>query len=223
MKYCGLIAMMAAAGLATVANGDATVTVGNSGAGWLGYMNWFNLPADGGAFQNGSPWAPIDLKATFNDAAPSVTLHVNSINDPNPYWYIGGGGPGAQGNKIMEANLYIETTGVHSGTLTFEGNVLSNTFTSAHTTLIFIKDFAPDYSSFNITTMTATPGAFSISLALVNDSARHVQWGFQTVGVNVWATDAAQFGSVVVGPTVPAPGAFAVLGLGGLFISRRRR
>ncbi len=222
-KACSFIAILASAGMAAIVNADSTVTVGNSGAGWLGYMNVFNLPSDGGAFQFGSPWGTADLNASFNDAAPSVTLSVNTIGDTNPYWYIGGGGPGAQGNKIMEANLYIETTGVHSGTLTFEGNVLSNTFTSAHTTLIFIKDFAPDYSSFNITTMTATPGAFSISLALVNDAARHVQWGFQTIGVNVWATDAAQFGSVVVGPTIPAPGAFAVLGMGGLFISRRRR
>ena len=214
---------MAMAGLAAIASADSTVTVGNSGAGWLGYMNVFNRPADGGAFQFGSPWGTPDLNSSFNDAAPSLTLSVNTIGDPNPYWYIGGGGPGQQGNKIMDANLYIESTGVHSGIFTFTGNVLSNTFTSAHTTAIFIKDFAPDYSSFNTTTVNASVGAFSISLALVADSARHVQWGFETIGVNVWATDAAQFGSVVIGPTVPAPGAFALLGMSGLLVSRRRR
>ena len=222
-KYCGFIAIAAAAGLATIANADATVTVGNSGAGWLGYMNVFNLPADGGGFQFGSPWGTADLNSSFNDAAPSVTLSVNTIGDPNPYWYIGGGGPGAQGNKIMEANLYMETTGVHSGTFTFTGNVLSNTLAASHNTRIFIQDFAPDFSSSNNIFVNATPGAFSISLALINDPARHVQWGFQTVGANVWATDAAQFGSVVIGPTIPTPGALAVLGMGGLLISRRRR
>lgn len=222
-KYCGFIAIAAVAGVAAIANADATVTVGNSGAGWLGYMNVFNLPSDGGAFQFGSSWGTADLNSSFNDAAPSVTLSPNTIGDPNPYWYIGGGGPGAQGNKIMDANLYIETTGVYSGTLTFTGNVLSNSLTSAHTTTIFIRDFAADYSSFNTTTLVATPGAFSISLALVADASRHVQWGFQTVGVCVWATDVAQFGSVVIGPTVPTPGALALLGMGGMLIGRRRR
>ena len=53
--------------------------------------------------------------------------------------------------------MYVETTGVFSGTtLTFEGNVLANTLVgnvnqlgNGWTSVAFIKDFAPDYSSFN--------------------------------------------------------------------------
>jgi hypothetical protein len=124
----------------------------------------------------------------------------------------------------MEANLYQESTGTYVGaSLNFSGIVLSNSFTSAHRTFAFIKDFAPDYSS-NVTQMVELtgPGAFSVSLTTINDPARHVQFGFQTIGVNVWATDVAPFGSMVI-QTIPAPASMAMLGLAGLFAGRRRR
>jgi MYXO-CTERM domain-containing protein len=40
--------------------------------------------------------------------------------------------------------------------------------------------------------------------------------------VNVWVTDVDPFGNIVYG-TVPTPGAFALIGMGGLVASRRRR
>jgi hypothetical protein len=61
-----------------------------------------------------------------------------------------------------------------------------------------------------------------VSLTTINDPARHVQFGFQTIGVNVWATDVAPFGSMVI-QTIPAPASMAMLGLAGLFAGRRRR
>ena len=68
-----------------------------------------------------------------------------------------------------------------------------------HTTVAFIKDFAPDYSSFNyFISAPLAPGVFSINLATVNDPARHVQYGFETVGPNVWVTDVAQYGSIQI-------------------------
>jgi hypothetical protein len=91
-------------------------------------------------------------------------------------------------------------------TLTFVGNVLSNTLTSAHTAVAFVKDFAPDFSSFNASTVPLPPsGTFSVTLATVNDPARHVQWGFQVTGVDVWITDLAPFGSVTIGPDQGTP------------------
>jgi hypothetical protein len=188
------------AGLATAAT---TVTVDPAKIN-LGFMNVFNLPSDGGAFQFASGWGFADLTAVYSGS--DLTLGPNHINDPNPYWYIGGGGPGAPGNKIMEANSYAEETGTISGTLNFEGLVLSNTLTSSHTVTAFIKDFAPDYSS-NVSTYVTLPasGHFIVSQALINDPARHVQWGFQMVGPCVWVTDLAQFGSVTVSPYQPVP------------------
>lgn len=166
---------------------------------WLGYMNVFNLPADGGGFQFGSSWGIPDLNASFNDPSNELTLSVNTIGDPNEYWYIGGGGPGAQGNKIMEANLYHEETDVYNGqNVVFKGKVNSNSFTSEHVVYVFIKDFAPDYSSFNIYQIPAPTGPFTISLITDPGEGRHVQWGFQVVGPCVWVTDAGPFGNAVI-------------------------
>ena len=200
-----LIAFSAFGAITAQAQTDVTVQASTL---TLGYMNVFNLPApDGdGAFQWGSGWGIPDLVATF--AGDDVTLSPNTIGDPDPYWYIGGGGPGAPGNKIMEANLYGEDVGgaLAGQTVSFSGIVLANSFTSAHTVKAFVKDYAGDFSSYveSSVTLSAT-GLFSVSLATINDPARHIQWGLQTVGVNVWVTDTAPFGSMTIGPN-PAVG-----------------
>ena len=218
----GLLVSPAVADL-TVSVGQSGDVTGTNGAGWLGFMNVFELPANGGGYVFGSPWGVPDLVATFDDPANKVTLSPNTIGDPDPFWYIGGGGPGAPGNKIMDASLYQEfAAGDLAGeTLTFEGTVLSNTFTAAHETTIFIKDFAPDFSSFFTSTVTAAPGPFSISLALDAAPDRHVQFGFETIGENVWITDTAPFGNVMIG-TIPEPASLTLLAMGGLFLARRR-
>lgn len=219
-----LTCVAALAGLVAATAAQAQVVgVSDSSATWLGYMNVFNLPSAGGAFQFGSSWGINDLNSSFNDVAHTLTLSPNTIGDPNGYWYQGGGAPGNPGNKIMEANLYQEFTGVYVGTnLTFEGFVATNTFTAAHTTIAFIKDFAADYSSFTMTSVALAPGAFSISLATSADAGHHIQFGFQTTGENVWFTDTAPFGNVVI-TTIPTPGALGLMGLGGLLATRRRR
>jgi hypothetical protein len=184
-------------------------------AAWRGYMNVSDLPEQGGMFRGGSVWGVPDLRASFS--GPNLTLSPNTINDPNEYWYQGvgtnPGGPGAPGNKIMEANMYVESTNTLGGqTVTFSGNVLSNTLTTAHTAVAFIKDFAPDFSSFVGTSVPLTPGSFSITLDTINAPGRHVQYGFTTTGVNVWATDVAPFGAVeVTAATTPTvnPGDFS--------------
>ena len=203
-RFTVLGALLACTLSVGAARADVTVTV-DPAVITNGFMNVFNLPVNGGAFQFGSGWGIADLTASYTGNV--VTLGPNVIGDPNPYWYIGGGGPGSPGNKIMEANLYAEPAGSLPGqNVTFVGNVLSNTLTSAHKVVAFIKDFAPDFSSFNITTVVLpTSGSFSISLATVNDPARHVQWGFQMTGPCVWVTDVAPFGSVSIGPTGATP------------------
>ena len=129
-----------------------------------------------------------------------MTLTPNTIGDPNSYWYTPSGGPGATGNKIMDANLYVQTVdGTFTGqTVTFTGTVQANTLVSPYTSVAFIKDFAPDYSSFISVTAPLTPGTFSVSLDTINDPSRHVQYGFETIGPNVWVTDVAAKGSVKI-------------------------
>ena len=189
---------------AGIADAQTTVTVDPATIN-LGYMNVYELPVNGGGFVFGSGWGLADLTAVF--AGNDLTLGPNTIGDPDPFWYIGGGGPGAPGNKIMEANTYAEVTGALAGqTVTFTGMVLANSLTSAHTVVAFVKDYAPDYSSFVQSTVALSAlGPFSVSLATINDPGRHVQWGFQMVGVNVWITDVGPFGSMTVGPDPATP------------------
>lgn len=214
------IALCALLGAAVSAN---AVTVGvDPSAPWQGFMNVLNLPADGGAYQFGSGWGTADLCATFS--GPILTLTPNTINPPtglaDAYWYK----PDGSGNKTMDANMYIEPpAGTLSGqSVTFTGNVLANTLVSPYTSVAFIKDFAPDYSSFNTITATLVGGVFSINLATVSDPLRHVQYGFETIGPDVWITDVAADGSVTI-TAVPEPATFALVALGSAALLIRRR
>jgi len=215
--------------LALTCTSAATVTVDPTAA-WIGYMNVFNTPQQGGAYQFGQGWGTADLTATFS--GPVLTLGPNTINDPNPYWYSPSGGPGAVGNKSMDANMYVETTGVYTGqTLTFTGNVLSNTLFghvnqlgNGWTSVAFIKDFAPDYSSSVSVTASLVNGVFSISLPTISDPARHIQYGFETIGPDVWSTDVGPYGNIQI-TAVPEPTALGLAGLAltGLLGARRTR
>ena len=205
----------------------ANITV-NPADNWIGFMNVFETPQHGGGYVFGSSWGTPDLTAVFS--GPVLTLGPNTINDPAPFWYTPSGGPGSVGNKIMDANMYVETTGTYTGqTLTFAGNVLANTLvghTDANgngwTSVAFIKDFAPDYSSSVSITVPLNAGPFSISLPTINDPNRHIQYGFETVGPDVWITDVGPYGNIRV-TAVPEPTTLGVLALGALVATRRRR
>jgi hypothetical protein len=134
----------------------------------------------------------------------------------------------------MDANMYVETaSGLYSGqTLTFTASVLANTLVgqvdangNGWTAIAFIKDFAPDFSSSVVSSAALTAGTFSISLATINDAARHIQYGFQVVGPNVWSTDVGNYGTIQIAP-VPEPSTLALSALGGaalLTMIRRRK
>ena len=185
---------------------------------WLGFMNVFALGAPGygienaGGFVFGSGWATNDLCAIFSGSV--LTLSPNKINDPDPFWY-NSTGIGSVGNKIMDASMYVEPSPSLPGlTVIFKGTCLANTLAigpagpvnpagNGWTCVAFIKDFAPDFSSSVSATTTLTNGMpFSIALATINDPARHVQYGFETIGPDVWPTDTALplYGNVQVGP-----------------------
>lgn len=213
-RFATALAVVACAiGVTTAEAADVTVDPAKIN---LGFMNVTNLPppSGDGAYQFGSPWGFADLTAVYS--GNDLILGPNTVGDPNEYWYqcVGGstppncGGPGAPGNKIMEANAYAEVNdGSLAGqTVNFTGVVLSNTLTPAHVVYAFIKDFAPDYSSFTSSVIPlTTTGAFSLSLNTINDPARHVQYGFQTVGVNVWVSDVGPYGVMVIGPDAAVP------------------
>jgi hypothetical protein len=222
MKQIQAMALIGCALLcaATRVRADTTVTV-DPGATWLGFMNVFQLPSNGGAYVFGQAWGTADLTATFS--GPVLTLGPNTIGDPDPFWYTPSGGPGAMGNKTMDANMYVEQTGTLSGqNVTFTGEVLSNTLVSPYTSVAFIKDFSPDFSSVNSITMPLTPGVFSITLATLPGAGRHVQYGFETIGPNVWITDVGPKGNVQV-TAIPEPGVICLAGIAALGLAARRR
>ncbi|MFM9011495.1 MAG: hypothetical protein ACKON8_11685, partial [Planctomycetota bacterium] len=103
VRTLAAVCLCASMSLAALANGAVEVTI-DSGTMTYGYMNVFNLPANGGSYQFGGSWGIGDLNAAFSNPS-TVTFTPNTIGDPNPYWYTPSGGPGATGNKIMEANL----------------------------------------------------------------------------------------------------------------------
>lgn len=217
--------------IGAVAKSDAATVGVDPGATWLGFMNWSPTPQNPGSGTGASGWGTADLNASFTGS--TLTLSPNTIGDPDPYWYVSTGN-GSVGNKIMEANMYVQPAdGTFSGqTLTFTGFVLANTLLSSvnpagngWTAIAFIRDFAPDYSSFTTTTTPLVNGVFSISHVTDANPARHVQYGFQTVGPNVWGTDTslAGYGNIQI-TAVPEPTSMALAGLGAalLFIRRRK-
>lgn len=208
---------------------DVVVTV-DPGASWQGFMNVFELDRSGplparGNFVFPSGWGFGDLTAQF-DPQNCLVLGPNTIGDPDPFWYIGGGGPGALGNKWMDANGFVQNSNnpAFSGVnVTFTGIVKENSLTPNHTASAFIRDFASDFSSFTETSVVLTPGLFSITLATNGAPGRHVQYGFNFAGENVWVTDAPRFGVVKVG-AVPEPSSLAFVGLfAAATVVRRRR
>jgi len=231
MRLIQAIALIACAALCTASRvSAATVTVDPSAA-WNGFMNVSETPQNGGGFVFASGWGTADLTATFSGQV--LTLGPNSVNDTSSFWYTPSGGPGSTGNKIMDANMYVEpAAGTFAGqTVTFTGNVLANTLVGSvnqqgngWTSVAFIKDFAPDYSSFVQTTVPLTPGAFSISRSAINDPGRHVQYGFETIGPDVWSTDRGPYGNIQI-TGVPEPATLVLVGVAGFAIAacRRRR
>ena len=217
LSTCAAWALFATADIANAQ--DPTVTVDPAYLN-LGYMNWFNLPSAGGAYAGGSSWGIPDLTASFTST--TLTLGPNHIGDMNSYWYTPMGQPGATGNKVMDANLYNETTGTYVGTtLTFTGNVLSDTLVGqtapngvTWSSVAFIKDFVANYSSSVSVTAPLVNGVFNISLLTSSDPTHHIQYGFETIGSDVWVTDIGQYGTVVI--QVPEPSTLAFLGLGAL-------
>ncbi len=171
-----------------------------------GYMHVFELDM---TYAWGSGWGFADLVYWFDGA--QLVLEPNQIGDPNEYWYqcVGGavppdcGGPGAPGNKIMQASGMAE---VHDGSLNgdlliFSASVISDTFTD-HTVRAFIKEFDPGWGLISETylDLTGHSGPFNVSAMITSTVDNHVQYGIETQGVNVWFTDIGPFGTMVIGP-----------------------
>jgi len=150
---------------------------------WAGFMNVFNLPADGGAYQFSSGWGAADLRAAFSDDLLTLRPCTNVSNPTNAYWVK----PDGSGNKQMEASWYVDTATLVNSNITFSGNVVDDTLDTNYTCRAFIKVFVSDYSSVLqqvFAPLTNGNQFFSVNLAATNAGAAHVQYGFVTLGRN---------------------------------------
>jgi len=199
-KICryGLAALLLTG--AAVKVSAATVIVDSTKT-WVGFMNVSDLPADGGNYQFGSGWGTADLDANFTGAGLVLTPNddIDRSNPIDSYWWKApnDGSLAAVGNKNMDAAMYVQDDTLAGDTVVFTGTCVSNTLVSPYTCVVFIKDFAPDYSSSTSTTATLTTGTpFSISLA--TSAGHHIQYGFETVGPNARTAALASLGSVII-------------------------
>lgn len=174
---------------------------------WVGYMNVFALPADGGGYEFGSAWEVSMLKTELNASENTVILHPNfntyGDNPTDPFWVNADTG---EGNKDLEASTYVEPGDTYNGVdLTFEGTVVENTLADGYTASFFIKalDPAAGYSdAFGGTKVVELPvsGTFSISATGAELApGLIVQYGFIVKGVNANPADEAALGTVVIG------------------------
>jgi hypothetical protein len=177
-------------------------------ANWSGFVNVFETPqaTNAGAYVFGSEWGFADLQAAFS-CPDGLELSSVLVADTNEFWYIGGGGPGAVGNKIVESVAKVDDDSLSGENIIFSGTVVStglldpsntNAAGNGWTGVAMIRDFAPDYSSFTEVTTPLVPGPFSIQLDTDPAPGRHIQYGFIWSGPTVWSTDSASFGNVVI-------------------------
>ena len=178
-----------------ISNGQ-TVTV-NASATWNGYANVFDLSNN---YQFGSAWGIADLKTVIDTNANTLTLYpnYNTYNATDTYW-----ANGAIGNKIFEANTYVENAALAGNTVTFNGFCSSNTISSAYQNFAFIKALDPANGYATVVSVTAplvTGQNFTITAPSI-PAGLIVQYGFTIKGLNANpATQSTSLGNVVVGP-----------------------
>ncbi|MGD0060828.1 MAG: PEP-CTERM sorting domain-containing protein [Verrucomicrobiia bacterium] len=185
---------------------------------WIGYMNVFDLPSNGGGYEFGSAWGTSDLQASFSGATLTLAPNINCYNAGDTYWTNPDGSP----NKNMAASMYVETAGYAGGPVNFSGLTLANTLVSPYTAVAFIDDFSPSYSLVNTISASLVGGQqFSINLNITPGDV--LQYGFITTGPDANPATVASLGNAQV-IAVPEPSSIALVlaGLSGLAMLLRK-
>lgn len=192
-----ILLLMLVASFAYTGNAQTTITVG-PGMPWTAYMNVFD--SVGSAYMFGSGWALPDVKTTIDAGNGSMRLHPNfsAWNTTDPYWY---NSSTMGGNKVMEANTYVESNMLGGQNLTFEGFVDSFTLDAAYTADAFIKVLDPNngYATVLFTKSPITAvGAFTVSDSIPPTAGLLTQYGFIIYGINADPANEAALGNVYI-------------------------
>jgi hypothetical protein len=199
---------------------QAAVQVGvDPSKNWIGFMNWFNMPAEGGAFDGQGFWAPADLGSEFSGSTLTLTPNTSLDRDrpTDPYWWK----PDGSSNKVMGANLFVLDDTLVGQSIVFSGRVLSNTLAPGYKSSAFIRSFNADFSVLLSSIEVVLQDGMAFQVAYQSGGAdRHIEYGFDTIGPN--ARIGNDFGSVVIA-TVPEPAAWTLLALSLLAATAVRR
>jgi hypothetical protein len=211
-----VLVILAALCFIGVAQADVTVNGVDPGATWVGYMNVFETPANGGAYLWGSGWGTADLRANISGGILTLAPNTNCWNAADPYWVANG-----VGNKDMEANFYREFAGLNGQTMTFNYTVGVNTLPAGYIAQAFVKVLDPGagWATVQSTFANLTPGAGSVSLTVGPSTALITQIGFLVRGLDADPAGTAAATSVTI---IPEPATMLLLGLGGLLLRKKK-
>ncbi|MCC6426800.1 MAG: hypothetical protein IT435_08250 [Phycisphaerales bacterium] len=207
-------------GFAAPALAEQNVTV-DPGQTWLGFMNVFELPSNGGGYVFGSPWGTGDLAASFAGDGLTLSPNTNTYNPNDPFWVQ----PNGEGNKWMNANMYVEQGNWDGETVNFRGHTLVNSFVDGYTSLAFIKVLDPSqgWATIASTTIPLFAGQdFELSMNVPTIPGVVTQYGFETNGANANPVGVDRLGHVEV-TAIPGPAGAGLMAIAGLVIGRHRR
>ncbi len=178
------------------------------GQAWIGYMNVFQLPANGGAYSFGTTWGTAALQASFGASNLVLSPCTNVWETLDTSWVQA---DGVTPNTIMDANFYVQNDTLANTNLIFIGKCTSNTITNApephtgvsYTSVAFIKIFDGSYNLTGTVT-TNLVGGQSFSISFNTAGATHVQYGFETIGPDANPATVASLGDVVIASAAPS-------------------
>lgn len=186
---------------------------------WIGFMNWWDMPADGGTYLGGSFWGVADLGAQFSGATLTLTPNTSVDRDfhGDSFWWK----PDGSSNKIMGANVFVIDDSLAGQNIVFSGMVSSNTLDSAYSSRAFIRAFNADFSIVldSKEDLLEDGKAFEVLYQSMPADV-HIEYGFDTIGPN--ARLGNSLGSVVIA-AVPEPSAWAMMAAGLLGVAALRR
>ncbi len=185
-----------------------TLTVDPSQS-WIGFMNVFNLPTNGGAFVFNSSWATSALQAAFSGTNYlMLSPDTNVWETTDTFWVQA---DGHTPNKIMDASMYVQNDNLTNTNLVFLGTCLTNTLTTqpepltgvSYTSRAFIKTFDGSFNSLGTVFSPGLTAGQPFAINLGTGGATHVQYGFETIGPDANPATAASLGDVVLAAQSP--------------------
>ncbi len=190
-----------------VAAPSALVTVDPSQS-WVGYMNVFELAANGGGYDYGSSWGLSDLRGLLTSSNLTLLPCTNVWTTTNTYYVKA---DGVTPNKSMDASIYVQNDNLANTNLLFIGTCLSNTLTAnpepltgvTYTSVAFIKIFNSGYGLIGSALSPGLSAGQPFALSLNTTGAAHVQYGFETIGPDGNPSTAGGLGNVVLSAAVP--------------------